>query len=128
MAGDADLDLVKISPKADPPVCKLMDYGKVPVRAEQAGEGGQRKTSAMVEIKEVRMSPGIDVKDFNVKLRNSPEVPGRRQPGQGLLFASVAVRWPIPTSEGSVCWKKFAEPTAPRSPPWTRSPSWRAVT
>ena len=63
-AGDADLDLVKISPNAVPPVCKLMDYGKY--RFEQT-----KKNQRIVEIKEVRMSPGIDVNDFNVKVRNA---------------------------------------------------------
>ena len=69
-AGDADLDLVKISPNAVPPVCKLMDYGKY--RFEQTKrEKEARKNQRVVEIKEVRMSPSIDVNDFNVKLRNA---------------------------------------------------------
>ena len=69
-AGDADLDLVKISPNAVPPVCKLMDYGKY--RFEQTKRDKEaKKNQRIVEIKEVRMSPGIDVNDFNVKLRNA---------------------------------------------------------
>ncbi len=69
-ADDAGLDLVKISPTATPPVCKLMDYGKY--KFEQAKrEKEARKNQHIVEIKEVRMSPGIDVGDFNVKLRNA---------------------------------------------------------
>ena len=69
-AEEADLDLVKISPTANPPVCKLMDYGKY--KFEQAKrEKEARKNQRVVEIKEVRMSPGIDVNDFNVKLRNA---------------------------------------------------------
>lgn len=65
-----DLDLVKISPNANPPVCKLMDYGKY--RFEQTKrEKEAKKNQRVVEIKEVRMSPGIDVNDFNVKLRNA---------------------------------------------------------
>lgn len=65
-----DLDLVKISPNATPPVCKLMDYGKF--RFEQTKrEKEAKKNQRIVEIKEVRMSPGIDVNDFNVKLRNA---------------------------------------------------------
>lgn len=67
---EQDLDLVKISPTAVPPVCKLMDYGKF--RFEQAKRDKEaRKNQHVVEIKEVRMSPGIDVADFNVKLRNA---------------------------------------------------------
>ena len=59
-ADEAGLDLVKISPTAKPPVCKLMDYGKF--KFEQAKrEKEARKNQHVVEIKEVRMSPGIDI-------------------------------------------------------------------
>ncbi|MCI8698908.1 MAG: translation initiation factor IF-3 [Oscillospiraceae bacterium] len=69
-ADAAGLDLVKISPTATPPVCKLMDYGKY--RFEQAKrEKEAKKNQHVVEIKEVRMSPGIDIGDFNTKLRNA---------------------------------------------------------
>ncbi|BDF70405.1 translation initiation factor IF-3 [Oscillospiraceae bacterium] len=69
-AMDQDLDLVKISPTATPPVCKLMDYGKF--KFEQTKRDKEaKKNQHVVEIKEVRMSPGIDVNDFNVKLRNA---------------------------------------------------------
>ncbi len=64
------LDLVKIAPTAAPPVCRIMDYGKF--RFEQAKkEKEARRNQHIVEIKEVRLSPGIDVHDFNVKLRNA---------------------------------------------------------
>lgn len=70
MAEEQGLDLVKISPNAVPPVCKLMDYGKY--RFEQTKrEKEAKKNQRVVEIKEIRMSPGIDVNDFNVKLRNA---------------------------------------------------------
>ena len=70
IADEKGLDLVKISPQATPPVCKLMDYGKY--RFEQAKrEKESRKNQHVVEIKEIRMSPGIDVGDFNVKLKNA---------------------------------------------------------
>jgi len=69
-ADEAGLDLVKISPQANPPVCKLMDYGKY--KFEQGKrEKEARKNQHVVEIKEIRMSPGIDVGDFNVKLKNA---------------------------------------------------------
>ena len=69
-ADEAGLDLVKISPNAVPPVCKLMDYGKF--KFEQAKrEKEAKKNQHVVEIKEVRMSPGIDIGDFNTKLRNA---------------------------------------------------------
>ena len=70
LAEEQGLDLVKISPNAVPPVCKLMDYGKF--RFEQTKrEKEARKNQRVVEIKEIRMSPSIDVNDFNVKLRNA---------------------------------------------------------
>ncbi len=69
-ADEAGLDLVKISPTATPPVCKLMDYGKF--KFEQAKrEKEAKKNQHVVEVKEVRMSPGIDIGDFNTKLRNA---------------------------------------------------------
>ena len=74
-ADERGLDLVKISPNATPPVCKLMDYGKF--RFEQTKrEKEARKNQHVVEIKEVRMSPGIDVNDFNVKLRSAQKFLG----------------------------------------------------
>ena len=70
IADEQGLDLVKISPQANPPVCKLMDYGKY--RFEQSKrEKEARKNQHVVEIKEIRMSPGTDVGDFNVKLKNA---------------------------------------------------------
>ena len=70
IADEQGLDLVKISPQATPPVCKLMDYGKF--RCEQGKrEKEAKKNPHVVEIKEIRMSPGIDVGDFNTKLKNA---------------------------------------------------------
>ena len=70
IADEQGLDLVKISPQAVPPVCKLMNYGKF--RFEQSKrEKEAKKNQHVVEIKEIRMSPGIDVGDFNVKLKNA---------------------------------------------------------
>ena len=74
-AAKEGLDLVKISPKAVPPVCKIMDYGKY--RFEQSKrEKEARKNQHVVEIKEIRMSPSIDVGDFNTKLRNAQKFLG----------------------------------------------------
>ena len=70
IADEKGLDLVKISPQATPPVCKLMNYGKF--KFEQGKrEKEAKKNQHVVEIKEVRMSPGIDIGDFNTKLRNA---------------------------------------------------------
>ena len=72
IADEQGLDLVKISPQATPPVCRLMDYGKF--RFEQGKrEKEAKKNQHVVEIKEIRMSPGIDVGDFNTKLKNAQQ-------------------------------------------------------
>jgi len=67
MAFDKGLDLVKIAPQAVPPVCRIMDYGKF--RFEQAKrDKDARKNQKIVELKEIRLSPGIDTHDFEVKV------------------------------------------------------------
>jgi len=67
IAIDKELDLVKIAPASNPPVCKIMDYGKY--RFEQAKrEKEARRNQHIVEVKEIRMSPSIGANDFNVKL------------------------------------------------------------
>ncbi len=69
-AEEASLDLVKISPNAVPPVCKLMDYGKYKFEQTKR-EKEAKKNQRIVEVKEVRMSPSIDVNDFNTKFRSA---------------------------------------------------------
>ncbi len=69
IAEERELDLVKIAPGSNPPVCKIMDYGKF--RFEQTKkEKEAKKNQRVIEIKEIRMSPGIDTNDFNTKLKN----------------------------------------------------------
>ena len=66
MAREADLDLIKIAPTAKPPVCKIADYGKYKyeqVRREKAAKKRQKVT----EVKEIRLTPNIDVNDLNTK-------------------------------------------------------------
>ena len=70
IAEEKGLDLVKIAPNSVPPVCRIMDYGKY--RFEQMKrEKEARRNQHVVEIKEVRMSPGIGDNDFNTKLRSA---------------------------------------------------------
>ena len=69
IAEEKGLDLVKISPSAKPPVCKVMDYGKF--RFEQGKrEKEAKKNQRVMEVKEIRMSPGIGENDVNTKLKN----------------------------------------------------------
>ncbi len=70
LAAEKDLDLVKIAPTANPPVCKIMDYGKF--RFEKAKkEKEARKNQKIIEIKEIRLSLNIDTHDFDFKLKNA---------------------------------------------------------
>mgnify|MGYP004691600145 FL=1 len=69
IAEENELDLVKIAPGSNPPVCKIMDF--VMFRFEQTNkEKEAKKNQRVIDIKEIRMSPGIDTNDFNTKLRN----------------------------------------------------------
>lgn len=66
MANEKNLDLVKISPNANPPVCKLMDYGKYKYEQSRK-EKESKKKQKVVTVKEVRLRPGIEENDLNTK-------------------------------------------------------------
>ena len=68
MAEEQGMDLVKISPNAVPPVCKIMDYSKF-CFDQKKREKEAKKNQRVVEIKEIRMSPSIDTNDFNTKVK-----------------------------------------------------------
>ena len=68
MAEEQGMDLVKISPNAVPPVCKIMDYSKF-CYDQKKREKDAKKNQRVVEIKEIRMSPSIDTNDFNTKVK-----------------------------------------------------------
>ena len=67
-AEEAGLDLVEVSPDAEPPVCKILDFGKYKYQ-EQKKAAEARKHQKIVEIKEIKMRPGIDDHDYDVKMR-----------------------------------------------------------
>ncbi len=69
-AYDQDLDLVCVAPKAKPPVCKIMDYGKYRFEQQKKAKE-QKKNSKVVSLKETQLSPTIDVHDKNVKLKRT---------------------------------------------------------
>jgi translation initiation factor IF-3 len=69
MAADAGLDLVEISPNADPPVCKILDFGKYKYE-EQKKKNEARKRQKVIEVKEVKFRPSIDDHDYDVKMRS----------------------------------------------------------
>ena len=70
LADEAGLDLVKISPKAKPPVCKIIDYGKYKYEQTRK-EKLAKKKQKVIDIKEVRMSPNIDTNDLNTKINHA---------------------------------------------------------
>ncbi len=69
MAIEAGLDLVEISPNANPPVCKIMDFGKYKYE-QQKRESEARKKQKIIEVKEVKFRPNTDTHDYDVKMRN----------------------------------------------------------
>ncbi|WP_374384662.1 translation initiation factor IF-3 [Dongia sp.] len=68
MAADAGLDLVEISPTAVPPVCKILDYGKFKYEAQKRKNEAKKKQK-VIEVKEIKMRPGIEEHDYDVKMR-----------------------------------------------------------
>ena len=69
MAGELDVDLVEIAATANPPVCRLMDYGKFKYQ-EQKKAAEAKSKQKVIEVKEVKFRPGTDDGDYNIKLRN----------------------------------------------------------
>ncbi len=68
-ADDAGLDLVEISPNADPPVCKILDYGKYKYEAQKKKNEAKKKQK-IIDVKEIKLRPNIDDHDYDVKMRN----------------------------------------------------------
>ena len=69
MAGELDVDLVEIAATANPPVCRLMDYGKFKYQEQKKAAEAKAKQT-VIEIKEIKFRPGTDDGDYNIKLRN----------------------------------------------------------
>jgi translation initiation factor IF-3 len=68
-AEEEGLDLVEVAPGADPPVCKILDFGKYKYEAQKK-KNEARKKQKIIEIKEIKMRPSIDEHDYQVKIRN----------------------------------------------------------
>jgi translation initiation factor IF-3 len=69
-AEEAGLDLVEVAPNADPPVCKILDYGKYKYEAQKKANEA-RKKQKIIEVKEIKLRPNIDDNDYEVKMRNA---------------------------------------------------------
>lgn len=67
-AEDANLDLVEVAPQAEPPVCKILDYGKFKFEAQKKAAEA-RKKQKVIEVKEIKLRPNIDDNDYDVKMR-----------------------------------------------------------
>ncbi len=67
-AEDRGLDLVEVAAKGDPPVCKILDYGKYKYESQKK-KNEARKKQRTIDVKEIKMRPGIDVHDYDVKMR-----------------------------------------------------------
>ena len=136
LAEEQGMDLVKISPNAVPPVCKIMDYSKF-CYDQKKREKDAKKNQKVVEIKEIRMSPSIDTNDFNTKVKAaqkflmdgnrvkvSVRFRGREMAHTEIsLSASAAVRWLIPRSVRS-CWIGLPN-SVPKPQIWIRAQNWR---
>lgn len=68
MAAEAGLDLIEIAPEAKPPVCKILDFGKYKYEAQKRRNEAKKKQK-VIEVKEIKMRPGIDTHDYEVKMR-----------------------------------------------------------
>ena len=69
LADEVGLDLVEVAPEAEPPVCKLLDFGKYKYEAQKKASEARKKQKT-IDIKEIKFRPGIDEADYEVKLRN----------------------------------------------------------
>jgi translation initiation factor IF-3 len=69
MASEVGLDLVEVSPTADPPVCKILDFGKYKYEVQKK-KNEARKKQKVIDIKEIKLRPNIDDNDYNIKMRN----------------------------------------------------------
>ena len=69
LADEIGLDLVEVAPDAEPPVCKLLDFGKYKYEAQKKASEARKKQKT-IDIKEIKFRPGIDEADYEVKLRN----------------------------------------------------------
>ena len=68
-AADFGLDLVEVQPNAEPPVCKILDYGKYKYEAQKRANEARKKQKT-IEVKEIKFRPNIDEHDYQVKMRN----------------------------------------------------------
>jgi len=123
MAMEAGMDLVEISPNTNPPVCKIMDYGKYKYSAQKKAAEA-RKKQKVVEIKEIKLRPMIDDHDYEVKMR-AMRASSRKATRSRSRCAIAAVKWRIRKSAPGF-WTR-SRPTSPTTPRSSRTPASRAA-
>ncbi len=99
MADEAGVDLVELVPDAEPPVCRLMDYGKFKFQQKKKLHD-QRKRQRQIHIKEIKFRPGTEIGDYQVKLRKLTEF---IEVGDRVKVTVAAARWPTWNSARSCC-------------------------
>ena len=100
IAREQGLDLVEVAAKADPPVCKIMDYGKYKYEQDQRRKESKRKATNVV-IKEMKFRPKIDGHDYDDQDEARRALPRQRARRSSSRSCSGAARWPTPSSGGA---------------------------
>ena len=121
MAADVGLDLVEISPNAEPPVCKILDFGKFKYEIQKK-RNEARKKQKVIDVKEIKLRPGIDSHDYEVKMR---AVTRFLEEGDKVkVTASAAGKWST-RSWAPRSWTGCAPSSMPQ-PKWNRCRAWKA--
>ena len=105
LAKDEALDLVEVSPNADPPVCRIMDFGKYLFEQNKKAQTSKRKQK-QVHVKEIKFRPGTDEGDYKIKLRKLMQFLEYGDKTKSHIEISEAGRWRIRNSV-QICWPGF---------------------
>jgi translation initiation factor IF-3 len=124
MAGELDVDLVEIAATADPPVCRLMDYGKFKYQ-EQKKAAEAKSKQKVIEIKEVKFRPGTDDGDYNIKMRNLRRFIAE-DGDKGKVTLRFRGREITHQDIGMRCWSASAT-NWPMWRWWSTCPSWKGA-
>ena len=124
LSAEADVDLVEIAATADPPVCRLMDYGKFKYQEQKRAAEAKAKQK-VVEVKTVQFRPGTDDGDYAIKMRNLRRfIAEDGDKGKVTHCASAAAR--SPTRKSACGFWSACGTNWPMSPSSSTCPSWKA--
>lgn len=122
MADEQGLDLVEISPKADPPVCRIVDYSKFLYQQKKKAKELKAKAVKVV-IKEIRFGPNTDDHDYNFKLKHAENFLKDGDKVKAYVFSAAARSFSRIREKSCCC---VLPPTSKSGVRWSRCPSWRA--